>query len=135
MSEALETERERARRLSREARTVRTAEAIAGTRVVVDAGDAPPELIRMDIPEESPSSDELLTRALAGTPAATLFEWRGGHYRFDPTTDDANRRREFREKQRLTWLAELEDLHRKRETLGAAAAKEDLPAFGRRCPS
>jgi len=129
MNEALDIERERARPLSREARPARIAGAIAGTSVVVDPGEAPPELIRVDIPEESSSSDEFLTRALAGTPVAAHFDWRGGRYRFDPTTDDANRRREFREKQRLTWLADLEELHRKRDALTAAAAKGDLPAF------
>ncbi len=86
-------------------------------------------LIEAGRQEESSSSDELLTRALAGAPAAVLFEWRGGRYRFDPTTDDANRRREFREKQKLTSLADLEELHRKRDTLAATAADGDLPTF------
>jgi hypothetical protein len=75
---------------------------------------------------EGPDPDELVFRATAGARAAAAIEWRGGWYRFDPVKEEIARRRAFRERQRLTWIADLEALHRARDAALAAAAKENL---------
>ena len=128
VGEALAIEELRSRPLAPPVRPSRVPGAIAGTSAIVDAAEPLPDFVSVEIPEESSSSDDLLTRALVGAAAPSLLEWRGGRYRFDPTTDDANRRREFREKQQLTWLGDLEVIHRKRDALAAAAARGDLAA-------
>lgn len=100
-----------------------------------EAAAAPPDEAEAEAePDESGetvdenSSDERLSRALAGHPAAAVFEWGGGHYRFDPAADEVLRKRKFREKQRLASLEDLEAIHRGREALLAAAARGDSPA-------
>lgn len=102
--------------------------ALPGTSAIVDQGEPLPAFVPVDIPEESESPDDLLTRALVGPPATAYFEWRGGRYRFDPSTDESRRREEFRQKQLLTWLGDLETLHNKRDSLLTASGKGDLAA-------
>lgn len=102
--------------------------ALPGTSAIVDRGEPLPAFVPVDIPEESESPDDLLTRALVGPPATAYFEWRGGRYRFDPSTDESRRREEFRQKQLLTWLGDLETLHNKRDSLLTASGKGDLAA-------
>ena len=72
------------------------------------------------------SLDERLTRGLVGSPPVAVFEWSGGHYRFDPASDEVLRRRQFREKQRLATLADLEAIHASRDALVAAATGGDV---------
>ena len=62
--------------------------AVPGTSSIVDPTEPFPVYIRVTIPEKSPTSDELLTRALAGAAAPSRFEWRGGTYSsiLQPTT-------------------------------------------------
>jgi hypothetical protein len=72
------------------------------------------------------SLDERLTRGLVGSPAVAVFEWSGGHYRFDPASDEILRRRKFREKQRLATLEDLLAIHAARDALVAAAAGGDV---------
>jgi hypothetical protein len=72
--------------------------------------------------------DELLARATAGPPAPSPVEWRGGRYRYDPAEEELARRRLFRERQRLTWLSDLESLHRTRDEVLAAAGRGDVDA-------
>ncbi|HEX9149863.1 MAG TPA: hypothetical protein VF958_11935, partial [Thermoanaerobaculia bacterium] len=79
-------------------------------------------------PSEDRSVDELLSRGLVGSPPAAVFEWNGGHYRFDPTTDELVRRRGFREKQRLATLEDLAAIHRERDSLVAGAVRGDRTA-------
>ncbi|MGE5276500.1 MAG: hypothetical protein ACM3SU_05865 [Acidobacteriota bacterium] len=76
--------------------------------------------------EEGLESDDRLDRALVGPPAEAKFQWRGATYRFDAAEDEISRRRAFREKQSLTRVSELEELHRIREAAAAAAARGDL---------
>jgi len=102
--------------------------ALAGTFLLADASEPAPELAAAEVPEPSATPDDLLTEAMVGRGGAASFEWRGGRYRFDPCADDAARRRQFREKQRLVWLAALENLHARRDALMAAAAAGDLAA-------
>jgi hypothetical protein len=128
VSDALALEAWRALPLSAPIPPPRVPGAIARTSAIVDPTEPLPDFVGVEIPAESPSSDELLTRALVGAPAPSLFLWRGGSYRFDPTTDDANRRREFREKQQLTWLGDLKEIQEKRDALVASAKKGDLAA-------
>jgi hypothetical protein len=71
-------------------------------------------------------ADEMLARALVGPPRPSPFEWHGGRYVFDPSTDELARRREFRETQRLASLQEFEDMLSGRRDLLAAAGKRDL---------
>jgi hypothetical protein len=84
-----------------------------------------PEPVRLEVPEESATADELLARALVGPPAPARVEWRGGHYLFDPATDELSRRREFREKQRIASLEDVEGIRRARGELLAAAGRGD----------
>ena len=100
--------------------------ALPGTFLLADAGEPPPDLVAVEVPEPSATSDDLLTEATVGRGASASFEWRGARYRFDPCADDAARRRQFREKQRLVWLAALESLHARRDALLAAAAAGDV---------
>ena len=72
------------------------------------------------------SSDELLAQAASGWGGSVSFEWRGGRYRFDPCADDAARRRQFRDTQRLVWISGLETLHARRAALVSAAARGDV---------
>jgi hypothetical protein len=108
--------------------TARRPGALPGTYLLTDATEPAPELVATEVPEPSTNSDDLLTEATVGRGASASFEWRGGRYRFDPCADDAARRRQFREKQRLVWLAGLENLHARRDALVAAAAAGDLNA-------
>jgi hypothetical protein len=78
--------------------------------------------------QDTIDADELIERAMAGPPAPTPVQWRGGRYRFDPAADEVSRQRAFREKQRLTWISELETLHRERAGLAEAVARGDLEA-------
>jgi hypothetical protein len=78
------------------------------------------------VDENSP--DERVSRALTGRPSAAVFEWGGGHYRFDPAADEVLRKRTFREKQRLASLEDVEEIHRGRDALVAAAGRGDAPA-------
>jgi hypothetical protein len=71
-------------------------------------------------------ADELLARALVGAPRPSPFEWHGGRYVFDPSSDELSRRKEFRETQRLASLQEFEDVLSARRDLLAAAGKRDL---------
>jgi hypothetical protein len=71
--------------------------------------------------EEDSDSDELLSRALVGSPPPAVFLWNGGHYRFDPAGDELQRRRAFREKQRLATIGDLEAADKERASLLAAA--------------
>jgi hypothetical protein len=71
-------------------------------------------------------SDELVFRATTGSPATAAIEWRGARFRFDPTEDEISRRRAFRERQRLTWIEDLEALHRTRDAAFEAFATGDL---------
>jgi hypothetical protein len=128
VSDALAIEDWRSRPLPPPVPPRRAPGVIPGTSAIVDLTEPLPELIKVGIPEESPSSDELLTRALVGVAAPSLFEWRGGSYLFDPTTDDANRRREFREKQQLTRLEDLQAIQPRRDALVTSASKGDLAA-------
>ena len=82
-------------------------------------------------PEEAAKADDLLARALVGPPAPVRLEWRGGRYLFDPTTDELSRRREFREKQRLASLDDLEKIRRARAELVAAAGRGDADSARR----
>ncbi|HEX9305324.1 MAG TPA: hypothetical protein VGA31_12805 [Thermoanaerobaculia bacterium] len=86
-----------------------------------------PAPLRLEIPEESATADELLARALVGPLAPARVEWRGGRYLFDPATDELFRRREFRERQRIVSLEDVEEIRRARELL-AATAKGDANA-------
>jgi hypothetical protein len=88
-----------------------------------EAGAAPGE--PAEAVDES-SMDERLTRGLVGSPSAAVFEWSGGHYRFDPASDEILRRRKFREKQRLATLEDLQAIHGARDALVAAAARGDF---------
>jgi hypothetical protein len=126
MEETLDVERMRAAPLPVPAAPRRIAGELADSSTIADDSEPVPRLARMDVPEESPDADELLSRALIGPPSTAYFEWRGGRYRFDPATDAAARRKAFRQKQRLTWLVDLEALHRARDAALAAAAKGDL---------
>ncbi|HEU5248985.1 MAG TPA: hypothetical protein VFW15_03290 [Thermoanaerobaculia bacterium] len=74
---------------------------------------------------DASSMDERLTRALVGFPPPAIFEWAGGHYRFDPASDEVSRRREFRGKQRAASLEDLAAIQAARETLVGAAARGD----------
>ena len=127
-AEALVMEEWRSRPLPPPVPLPRQPGAVPGTSSIVDPTEPFPVYIRVTIPEKSPTSDELLTRALAGAAAPSRFEWRGGTYFFDPTTDDANRRREFREKQQLTQLEDIDSIQAARDVLVAAARKGDLGA-------
>jgi hypothetical protein len=84
-----------------------------------------PPPVRLEVPEESTTADELLERALVGPPSPSRVEWRGGRYLFDPATDELVRRREFRERQRIASLEDVEEIRRTRSELLAAAAKGD----------
>ena len=128
VAQALEIEAWRSRPLPAPVPPSRVRGAIAGSSAIVDETEPLPEFVGVSIPGESPSSDELLTRALVGPPAPSLFQWRGGRYRFDPTGDEASRRRVFREKQKLHWLADVEAIHQKRDALTLSASKGDLVA-------
>jgi hypothetical protein len=79
------------------------------------------------VDENSP--DERLSRALTGRPPSAVFEWGGGYYRFDPAADEVLRKRKFREKQRLASLEDVEEIHRGRDALVAAATRGDAPAI------
>jgi hypothetical protein len=80
-----------------------------------------------EAPEEH-AADEVLARALVGTPPAAAFEWNGGHYRFEPASDELKRRREFREKQRLASLEDLTAIRRERDVLTGALVRGDRTA-------
>ncbi len=80
-------------------------------------------------PSDTSDPDELVFRACAGPPAPAAFEWRGGRYRFDPAEDEISRRRAFRERQHLTWISDLEALHRARDAAASAGAAGDLEAM------
>ncbi|HMA18806.1 MAG TPA: hypothetical protein VKS03_10240, partial [Thermoanaerobaculia bacterium] len=56
------------------------------------------------------------------------FEWNGGHYRFEPTSDELARRRAFREKQRLASLEDLSAIRRERDVLTGALVRGDRSA-------
>ena len=80
---------------------------------------------RLEVPEESATADELLARALVGPSVPARVEWRGGRYLFDLATDELSRRREFREKQRVASLEDVEGIRRARGELLAAAGRGD----------
>lgn len=126
MEETLDVERARALPLPPAPAPPREPADLAGTTALVDAAEPLPRLVRVDVPAETADADELLARALIGPPDTAYFEWRGGHYRFDPASDAAARRRSFRMKQHLTWLVALEAIHADRNAALAAAAKGDL---------
>ncbi len=130
LTEALEAgaEAERQGAAALSPATARRPGALPGTYLLADASEPAPELFATEVPEPSANSDDLLTEATVGRGASASFEWRGGRYRFDPCADDAARRRQFREKQRLFWLAALENLHARRDALVAAGAAGDLGA-------
>ena len=69
------------------------------------------------------SDDELLSRALIGSPPPAVFQWNGGHYRFDPAADEVTRRRAFREKQRLATIEDVKAADAERAALVAAATE------------
>jgi hypothetical protein len=119
---ALEKGRERA--LAARPPPAEPAEALPGTNDPADSGDSSEP---GKPPDESPA-DELLTRSLVGHPPPAVFDWGGGHYRFDPAEDEALRRSRFREKQRLASLGDLEAIHGAREALLAAAGRGDSGA-------
>ena len=75
--------------------------------------------------EEPPedSDDELLSRALVGSPSPAVFQWNGGHYRFDPAADELARRRTFREKQRLATIEDVKAADKERAALFSAATE------------
>lgn len=75
---------------------------------------------------EDASADDVLGRALAGPSRLTPFDWRGGRYAYDATTDELGRRAVFRERQRLASLQEVEEVLRARRELLAAAARKDV---------
>jgi hypothetical protein len=99
------------------------AQAPAEAEVESDADSAPAE--PAEAVDES-SMDERLTRGLVGSPRLAVFEWSGGHYRFDAASDEILRRRKFREKQRLATLEDLRAIHAARDALVAAAAAGDV---------
>ncbi len=75
---------------------------------------------------EEASADEVLARALVGPPRPAPFEWHGGRYAYDPTTDELARRSTFRERQRLASLQEVQAALQARGELLAAAGKRDV---------
>lgn len=81
---------------------------------------------RVEAGGESASPDEVLARAVVGPARPSPFDWRGGRYVYDPTTDELARRGEFRERQRLASLQEVGQILGARGELLAAAAKGDL---------
>jgi hypothetical protein len=81
---------------------------------------------RVEPGTEEPSADEILARAVVGPPRPSPFDWRGGRYVFDPTTDELLRRAQFRERQRLASLQEVEGILKARSELLAASGKRDL---------
>jgi hypothetical protein len=81
---------------------------------------------RVDPGTEEPSADEILARAVVGPTRPSPFDWRGGRYVFDPATDELLRRGEFRERQRLASLQEVEGILKARSELLAASGKRDL---------
>jgi hypothetical protein len=82
-----------------------------------------------DEPSDDRSADEILSRALVGAPPAAVFEWNGGHYRFEPASDELARRRAFREKQRLATLEDLSAIRRERDVLTGALVRGDRSAI------
>jgi hypothetical protein len=77
---------------------------------------------------EDATADDVLARALVGPARPFPFDWRGGRYAYDATTDELARRAAFRERQRLASLQEVEAILRARGDLLAAAGKRDLEA-------
>ena len=77
---------------------------------------------------EDSSADDLLARGLVGSSRPTPFDWRGGRYSYDPTTDELARRAVFRERQRLATLQEVEDALKTRRDLLVAAGRKDADA-------
>ena len=126
MEETLNVERLRAEPLPKVPPPRRKPGELPETSTIADEAEPMPRLVRVDVPVESPDADELLSRALIGSPPTAYFEWRGGRYRFDPAADAAARRKAFRQKQRLTWLVDLDALHRDRDAALVAARKGDL---------
>lgn len=86
---------------------------------------------RMEPGAVEPSADEILACAVVGPPRASAFDWRGGRYAFDPTTDELLRRAQFRERQRLASLQEVEGIVKARSELLAASGKRDLESARR----
>jgi hypothetical protein len=86
--------------------------------------------LRKGTPEgaEPASADDVLARALVGPARPFPFDWHGGRYVYDPTSDELSRRAKFRELQRLATLEEVEGIFRMRGDLLAAASKRDADA-------
>jgi hypothetical protein len=128
VNEELEAERRRARQVLPKERRPSPPVSATDASTVTNPSESHSEFQLASIPEQSQNADDLITRALAGPPAPTVLRWNGERYLFDPTTDDASKRRAFRQRQMLTSLADLEKLHRERDALAAAIAKGDLSA-------
>jgi hypothetical protein len=128
VEETLDVERMRAAPLPKAAEPRRTAGELPGSTTIAGDTEPLPRLARVDVPSESPDPDELLSRALVGFPYVAYFDWRGGRYRFDAAADAAERRKAFRQKQHLVWVASLEQLHADRDAALSAATRGDLAA-------
>ncbi|MBK9089487.1 MAG: hypothetical protein IPL90_10735 [Holophagales bacterium] len=78
-----------------------------------------------ELPGPARTPDDLVAAALAGWRPPVTFAWRGGRYRFDPTSDGAARRRAFAATQEHVPLADLAEAGAEREKAIQAARTGD----------
>ncbi len=78
-----------------------------------------------ELPEPARTPDDLVAVALAGWRPPVTFAWRGGRYRYDPTSDGAARRRAFAATQEYVPLADLAEAGAERERAIQAARTGD----------
>ena len=78
-----------------------------------------------ELPEPARTTDDLVAAALAGWRPPVTFAWRGGRYRYDPTSDGAARRRAFAATQEYVPLADLAEAVAEREKATQAARTGD----------
>lgn len=104
---------------------------VADISLLVDPSEPFPTFVPVLVPESSATSDDLLASALVGSPDAPTFSWRGGRYRYDPAADLRERRKEFRDHQRIASLANLLRAARARAALLKEAAAGRLAEAAR----
>jgi hypothetical protein len=78
-----------------------------------------------ELPDPAPTPDDLVAAALAGWQPPVTFAWKGGRYRYDPTSDGAARRRAFAATQQHVPLADLAEAFAEREKAIRAAREGD----------
>lgn len=78
-----------------------------------------------ELPEPARTPDDLVATALAGWRPPVTFAWKGGRYRYDPTSDGAARRRAFAATQQHVPLGDLAEASAEREKAIRSAREGD----------